>query len=505
MIDGAKEINKDDDNKSIYWGKKIMYYKKGNMKSKSLFDFDGKLIYKKKWYSNGNIKSFYYETPGTNSSVVIEYNENGSIGLSKMTDNEGNVDPRTFIQEDGKYFTLYKEDFKTSENSDLWKSGDEETLNSFQEGKGYSIISKENIFNKKILPLIDYYNDYSLDVEIKIESNNKKSLSGIIFNYFDRNNYSCFGINSSGEYGIFHIINDKTSFEIVPIIEENLIQKKKNLIGLERKNNDLFFIINGKKVYKTYDDNNLLMTFGLFSAEGTKEMIVSSFDLAYIGYFMKLSEDAMEVDGALGNGTAFMIDERGYMVTNNHVIKEARYIEVEFTWDGKIKTFPAKVVAVDKENDLAIIRIISNDFKTNGSLPFSILKDNIMVGSEVFTLGYPEALSIMGKEVKFTDGKISALSGIKNNKQVYQTTIPARGGNSGGAVFDQNGNIVGVLSSVRRGSDIVSYAIKSSVLTSFINTFYSDLVLTRPINLSKLPLTSKIKTLSNHVALVKIW
>ena len=84
-------------------------------------------------------------------------------------------------------------------------------------------------------------------------------------------------------------------------------------------------------------------------------MIVSSFDLAYIGYFMKLSEDAMEVDGALGNGTAFMIDERGYMVTNNHVIKEARYIEVEFTWDGKIKTFPAKVVAVDKENDLAML------------------------------------------------------------------------------------------------------------------------------------------------------
>ncbi|MBK8602831.1 MAG: trypsin-like peptidase domain-containing protein [Saprospiraceae bacterium] len=207
----------------------------------------------------------------------------------------------------------------------------------------------------------------------------------------------------------------------------------------------------------------------------------------------RIQESTLGSDGALKSGTAFMIDERGYMITNEHVIKDSRYVEVEFTWEGKTKTFPAKVVYKDAETDLAILRIISNDFKTNGALPFSILKDNVLVGSEVFTLGYPEALIIMGKEVKFTDGKISALSGIKNNKMVYQTTIPARGGNSGGAVFDNNGNIVGVLSSGRTGSEIVSYVIKSSVLINFIKQFNSDIVIKRPINLSKLPLTSKIK------------
>ncbi|MBK8844570.1 MAG: trypsin-like peptidase domain-containing protein [Saprospiraceae bacterium] len=174
------------------------------------------------------------------------------------------------------------------------------------------------------------------------------------------------------------------------------------------------FKINENTIYTTKNITNEASAFGIFTDGGKKDIIVSQVSMTYLtDYMQRIQESTLGSDGALKSGTAFMIDERGYMITNEHVIKDSRYVEVEFTWEGKTKTLPAKVVYKDSETDLAILRIISNDFKTNGALPFSILKDNVLVGSEVFTLGYPEALIIMGKEVKFTDGKISALSGIK--------------------------------------------------------------------------------------------
>ncbi len=508
MIDGAKEINKDDDNKSIYWGKKIEYFKKGNMKSKSLSDFEGNLIYEKKWYSNGNIKSFISYIPSTETIILMKYNQDGSVSESNITHKDGELDARTFNQRDGFYYTSFEEDFSNDKNIRLWDEKFPLSEGAFKEGKGYSISTTEKALYKKIIPIFDVYNNaYSFSIELNMESGDKNTMHGMVYNYVDAETYSCFGINASGNFCIFHVDNSKIDFEVQNKRDESVNENRKsNKLSIAKGEGIINFKINGNTVYTSRNINDEARAFGVFTDGGKKDIVISNISLSYLSDYMQMvQESTLDSDGALGNGTAFMIDERGYMVTNNHVITDARYVEVEFTWEGKIKTFPAKVVFKDSETDLAILRIISNDFKTNGALPFSILKDNVLVGSEVFTLGYPEALIIMGKEVKFTDGKISALSGLKNNKMVYQTTIPARGGNSGGAVFDNNGNIVGVLSSGRTGSDIVSYVIKSSVLINFIKQFNSDIVIKRSINLSKQPLTSKIKTLSNHVALVKIW
>ena len=508
MIDGAKEINKDDDNKSIYWGKKLQYYKNGVMKSKSLCDFEGELIYKKHWFENGNIKSFISYIPTTESIILMKFNQDGTISESNITNKDGELDPRTFNQRDGFYYTTFEEDFSNDKNIRLWDEKFPLSEGAFKEGKGYSISTTEKALYKKIIPIFDsFHNGYSFSIQLNMEAGDKNTMHGIVYNYIDSETYSCFGINASGNFCVFNVEDSKVSYEIQNKKEESINENRKsNMLSILKIDGIISFKINENTIYTTKNITNEASAFGIFTDGGKKDIIVSQVSMTYLtDYMQRIQESTLGSDGALKSGTAFMIDERGYMITNEHVIKDSRYVEVEFTWEGKTKTFPAKVVYKDAETDLAILRIISNDFKTNGALPFSILKDNVLVGSEVFTLGYPEALIIMGKEVKFTDGKISALSGIKNNKMVYQTTIPARGGNSGGAVFDNNGNIVGVLSSGRTGSEIVSYVIKSSVLINFIKQFNSDIVIKRPINLSKLPLTSKIKTLSNHVALVKIW
>lgn len=508
MVDGAKEINKDDDNKSVYWGKKIEYYKNQLMKSKSLCDLEGKLIYQKEWYENGKIKSFISLIPGYNSLIIMNYNEDGSVSTSKITDEKGELDPRTFNQRDGIYYTSFSEDFTTEKNQNIWDEEWPLKEGQFKVGEGYQINTFDNNHYKKIIPIFDsYHNPYSISVDLHLETGDKNTMHGLIYNYVDSDKYSCFGVNSSGEFVVYHVDNSDIKYEVQKRKDENINDNRKtNKLSITKFDGFIEFSINDNSIYKSKKVHKEAIAFGLFSDGGKKNVTITNVSLSYMtDYMQNIQETTIGSDGAIGNGTAFMIDERGYLVTNNHVVKDAKYVEVEFTWAGKMKTFPAKVVAQDVENDFAILRIISNNFKTNGAIPYSILQDNIAVGSEVFTLGFPQALISMGKEVKFTDGKISSLSGYKNDKIVYQTTIPVQGGNSGGAVFDNNGNIIGVLSSGMPGNENVSYAIKSSFLIQFIRQFNSDLVIKRSGNLSKLPLTDKIKNLSNHVALVKIW
>ena len=71
--------------------------------------------------------------------------------------------------------------------------------------------------------------------------------------------------------------------------------------------------------------------------------------------------------------------------------------------------------------------------------------NTVDVGEEVFTLGYPMP-DFMGKELKFTEGKISAKSVIDGDITTYQITTPIQSGNSGGPLFqEESGNIVGIV------------------------------------------------------------
>ena len=119
---------------------------------------------------------------------------------------------------------------------------------------------------------------------------------------------------------------------------------------------------------------------------------------------------------------------------------------MEYFQKGIKNTFDAKVIVTDKKNDLAIIQINDSKFKTLPSIPYVFNSTTKDVGSEVFALGYPMA-DVMGDEIKFTDGKISSKTGIEGDITVYQISVPIQPGNSGGPLFDNKGNLVGITSS----------------------------------------------------------
>jgi S1-C subfamily serine protease len=207
-----------------------------------------------------------------------------------------------------------------------------------------------------------------------------------------------------------------------------------------------------------------------------------------------------------GNGSGIILTSNGYIATNNHVIEGANDIEVEFLYKNEIRSFNARVIQTDPTNDLAIIKIEDQNFYNLGQIPYKFKTNNVLVGESVFALGYPMALSVMGKEIKFTDGKISSRTGFQGDITTYQSTTPIQGGNSGGPLFDSKGNLIAINSAKLKAdvADNVSYSIKSSYLLSLIDALPQEISIPNSSVLATKPLTEKIKTLSKYVVLIKV-
>jgi S1-C subfamily serine protease len=136
-------------------------------------------------------------------------------------------------------------------------------------------------------------------------------------------------------------------------------------------------------------------------------------------------------------------------------------------------------------------------------MPYVLSQTTADVGTQVFTLGYPMALTAMGKEVKFTDGKISAKTGYKGDIGSYQTSVPVQPGNSGGPLFDYEGKLIGVINAKITEADNVSYAIKVASLKNLIELVSEQIDMNNTNDLKNKSTEEKIKVLSKISVLVK--
>ena len=167
------------------------------------------------------------------------------------------------------------------------------------------------------------------------------------------------------------------------------------------------------------------------------------------------------------SGSGFFVSANGYLVTNNHVVKNARRLKVK-TGSG---IFPATVVRTDPDEDLALLKV-EGHFQ-----PLAIASSDAQLGDAVFTIGFPD-IALQGTQPKYTDGKISSLAGIRDDPTEYQISVPVQPGNSGGPLVDMNGSVKGVV--VARLDDFaalrsmgglpqnVNYAIKGRRLRDFL-------------------------------------
>jgi S1-C subfamily serine protease len=172
----------------------------------------------------------------------------------------------------------------------------------------------------------------------------------------------------------------------------------------------------------------------------------------------------------LGHGTGFFITSDGFLVTNSHVVSQATEVRVNTGKGIKV----AKVVHTSPEHDLALLKV-EGEFD---ALPIAS-SSGAALGSTVATVGYPNIM-LMGLSPKLAKGEIASLAGIQDDAVYFQISVPVQPGNSGGALVNESGNVIGVVSAKLSAEaavattgalpENVNYAVKSDYLLTLLDT-----------------------------------
>jgi len=184
--------------------------------------------------------------------------------------------------------------------------------------------------------------------------------------------------------------------------------------------------------------------------------------------------DDGQVRESLGSG--FIVDSKGYIITNNHVIEKADKIYVKLSTDPDSQDLgrPARVIGTDKATDLAVIKIDANTALPTVKLGNS---DSTQVGDSVEAIGSPFALS-----QTVTAGIISAKNrtiepGASGQFQHFiQTDAAINPGNSGGPLLNMNGEVIGVNTAIftqSNGYQGIGFAMPSNTVVSVYNDLIS--------------------------------
>jgi S1-C subfamily serine protease len=203
-------------------------------------------------------------------------------------------------------------------------------------------------------------------------------------------------------------------------------------------------------------------------------------------------------------GSGFVVSTDGYIVTNHHVVDGANEMEVDLIRDGNVVSYQCEVILKDEKSDLAVIKIKDENFKNFKSIPYTIQTKLEEVGTNVYALGYPFAMSTLGNELKYTEGSINARTGMDGNILAYQVSAPVQPGNSGGPLLDYDGNVIGVINSKLFYADNVAFAVKANYILNLLYLLpaYPDYPATTSLK-GKSP-SEQVNIMREYVPLIKV-
>ena len=244
------------------------------------------------------------------------------------------------------------------------------------------------------------------------------------------------------------------------------IEKESPQLALEQSNNFPVFVPTNNAVNTTNSNASMAPNF-VNAAEKSLDAVVHVKNTAIVNgptsmrdlFYGRSSQRAQ-----VGTGSGVIISPTGYIVTNNHVIKNAN--EISITLNDN-KAYIAELIGTDETTDIALLKI-----ETEDELPFMAFgdSDNAKIGEWVLAVGNPFNLNST-----VTAGIISAksrdLSG-QHLQSFIQTDAAVNPGNSGGALVNTNGDLIGINTAIssQTGSYIgYSFAVPSNIARKIVN------------------------------------
>jgi S1-C subfamily serine protease len=200
-------------------------------------------------------------------------------------------------------------------------------------------------------------------------------------------------------------------------------------------------------------------------------------------------------------GTGFLIDTKGYLLTNAHVVSNATGTSVQ---NIKGQEFKATIIYLDQNSDLAVLKITDSNYKSLSAIPYGISRTNIELGEAIFTLGYPR------DEIVYGEGYLSAKTGFRGDTLACQISVAANPGNSGGPVLDKSGEVIGILSNKQAEAQGAVFAIRSKYILDALeevkkDSAYSNIHLPQGSSVKNLDRVQQIRKIQDCIYMVKSY
>jgi len=170
------------------------------------------------------------------------------------------------------------------------------------------------------------------------------------------------------------------------------------------------------------------------------------------------------------SGSGFFVTKAGEILTNHHVVDGCKSITV---FNGKGERFGAVIRHFDSPNDLALLWAFT---KPDAIASFRSA-ETVRAGEDVVVFGYPYS-GLLTSSGNVVTGTVTALEGLRNDDRFFQVSAPVQPGNSGGALLDRGGNVIGIVQSKLDAINVaavtgdipqnINFAIKGSVATRFL-------------------------------------
>lgn len=523
------------------------YYKNGNKKREGYYIKGLRDGRHSEWAENGNMSAVaHYRRDTLNGLLLAWYPSGLLLFYGVYTDGKAVNSQYTFCSEYGDcgtitsynyrdygrmidsdymgYESLYGEGMSSSMQELLAEamknSSSREDIGNWKiySAKGSKMVMSRNglaITAPKNAPArvlthspIDPANNYYYAVEFSLRKAKDTSHFGLLISYADDNNYLKFDMQKSGAVFIGGMKEGKP-FSLFRSEWGNQYHYGDDsyVLYVIREKDSVSFMSSYVPLAKIPVKEWFGSLSGVECGPGV-EMIIESYTSAEETDAPFVSPDFDAKAGAKGIwkgvGSGFALSEDGYIVTNHHVVDDAKVVEVDIVKDGEKHSYTAEIIITDKVNDLAIIRIKDERFKGFGTIPYTLKTELADVGTPVFALGYPLAFSELSDELKFTEGTVNSRTGREGMVTAYQVSTPVQPGNSGGPLFDYDGNLLGVINEKIFFADNVAFAIKINYITNLVALLPVDLPLPSNTLLKGKPATEQVKMLRPFIPLIKV-